>query len=89
MDNVRKAFVMLSAALTMSALGTAAAAGAAPPARKGKDKGKVAVKKQEQARGKKRIKRVKPARRRPADFDPDLSMPAGTAYDVINGGDLP
>ena len=83
MDNVRKAFVMLSAAVTMTALGTSAAEAGARPPDTGKrvDKGKAKSKKKV-----KRVKRVK--RRRPADFDPDLSMPAGTAYDVISRNDL-
>jgi len=85
MDNVRKAFVMLSAAVTMTALGTSAVEAGAPPPSKGKrvDKNKAKSK----AKSKKRVKRGK--RRRPADFDPDLSMPAGTAYDVISRHDLP
>ncbi|MBU2552796.1 MAG: hypothetical protein KKB20_30575 [Proteobacteria bacterium] len=88
MEQLRKAFIMLSAALTASALAAdgvqaaAAAAGKAPPPRKGE------VKKKEQARGKKRVKRVRPARRRPSDFEPDLGMPAGTLYDVIDREDL-
>ena len=83
MDNVRKAFVMLSAALTMTALGTSAVEAGARPPSKGKrvDKSK--------AKSKKRVKRVKRVKRkRPADFDSDLAMPAGTAYDVISRDDL-
>ena len=83
MDNVRKAFIMLSAAVTMTALGTSAVeAGARPPDKnKGVDKGKQ--------KNKKKVKRVKRGkRRRPGDFDRDLAMPAGTAYDVINRDDL-
>jgi len=84
MDQARKAFVMLAAAVTMTSLGTAAAQAStskAPP--KGKQ-----VKKQAKAE-KGKVDRVQRARRRPADFDPDLSMPAGTAYDVIQEADLP
>ena len=85
MNEARKAFVMLSAAVTMTSLGTAAAEAGmkkAPP-----PKGKQ-VKKQAKAK-KGKVKKIRRARRRPADFDPDFGMPAGTAYDVIEGTDLP
>jgi hypothetical protein len=34
-----------------------------------------------------RVKRV--ARKRPAESDPDLSMPAGSLYDVVGQEDIP
>lgn len=84
MKSAHKAFVMLSAAVTMTMLGTAAAeaGGKAPPS----GKGKIKAKNKKTKRGK--VKKVRRAKRRPSDFDPDLSMPAGTAYDVIQADDL-
>lgn len=87
MENLRKAFIMLSAAIIMDTMATDAAhADTTPLGQKGK-KGKVTKKKQKKS--KKRVKKVKKARRRPTHFEPDLSMPAGTAYDVIGSEDLP
>ena len=85
-ESARKAFVMLSAAVTMTMMGTAAAEAGARPAPP--SKGKIKKNKKKKAkRGK--VKRVRRAKRRPSDFDPDLGMPAGTAYDVIKSTDLP
>lgn len=86
MENLRKAFIMLSAAIIMDTMATdVAQADTTPLGDKGK-KGKVSKTKKKKA--KKRVKKVKKGRRRPAPFDPDLSMPAGTAYDVIGRQDL-
>ena len=86
MENLRKAFIMLSAAIVMDSLATGEAlADPTPLGVKGKGK-KVTKKKTKKS--KKRVKKVKKAKRRPTFFDPDLSMPAGTAYDVIRSEDL-
>lgn len=88
MENLRKAFIMLSAAIVMDAMATDVVhAGVPAPNKKGKDKGKVSKNKKKKAQ--KRVKKVKRARRRPSWGDPDLGMPAGTAYDVIARQDLP
>ncbi len=87
MENLRKAFIMLSAAIVMDSLATGEAL--ADPTPMGvKGKGKKVTKKKKVKRSKKRVKKVKKAKRRPTQFDPDLSMPAGTAYDVIRSEDL-
>lgn len=83
MEQVHKAFVLLSAAVTMSALGTAAAEAAS---KKAPGKGKQVKKARKGKKGK--VKRVRRARKRPGEFRPDLGMPAGTLYDVISHEDL-
>ncbi len=89
MDDFRKTLIMLSAAATMSALGTQAAMAGGKRAKKapaGKDK-------VERTKGKKvtkkKVKRVKRARKRAPRNSHDFAMPAGTAYDVISSRDLP
>lgn len=89
MEQVRKAFIMLSAAVTMSALAADGLQAAAQPTPAGKAPPKKGeVKKKKKQRAKKRVKRIKRARKRPADFDRDVGMPAGTLYDVIHRDDL-
>jgi hypothetical protein len=82
MNELRKAFVMLSAAIAMG--GLPAAAGAST---KGKAP-KNGVDGDQQPQKKKRVVKVKKAKRRPSEFDPDLGMPSGTAYDVIERADI-
>ena len=94
MERHKKASVMATAAMVASALGTqATAAGAAEPARSSAadalgggepDPGQDP----DQDGKKKPVKKVKKAKKRPVERDPDLSMPAGTAYDVIDRGDI-
>jgi hypothetical protein len=79
MQEVRKAFVMLSAALAMGALSVEEAT-----ALKSKSKSPDGDKVEKGKEGsKQRVKKVRRARRRPADWDADLGMPAGTLYDVL------
>lgn len=87
MENLRKAFIMLGAAIMMNAVSTdAVEAGTKKKVRK-PGKGKV-VKGKKKVQKKKRVKRVKRGRRKPVEFEPDLGMPAGTLYDVVSAGDL-
>ncbi len=86
MNNLRKAFIMLSAAITMNALGLGPAEARSEKSKSPPEKGKAEPEAKRKA--KKPVVQVRKARRRPADFDPDLSMPAGTAYDVIASRDL-
>ncbi len=78
MSPLKKTFVMLSAAVAMSALDQEAdAAKTQAPS----DKDSV---KSNDTQKKKRVVKRKAARKRPADWDMDFAMPAGTAYDVIS-----
>ena len=87
MENLRKAFIMLGAAIMINAAAPdAVEAGGKKKVKKPNGKGKV--QRGKKANKKKRVKRVKRARRRPTEFEPDLGMPAGTLYDVIGLGDL-
>ncbi len=89
MDDFRKTMIMLSAAATMSALGTQAAIAGQKAKKKGPEgKDKVQRTKGKKA-AKKKVKRVKKARRRAPRVNPEFSMPAGTAYDVVARRDLP
>ncbi len=89
MDNFGKAMTMLAAAITMNALGTQAAlAGVKKKVKKDSGKSKVA-KQKAKAKSKKRVKRVKKARQQPEERRPELSMPAGTLYDVVAARDIP
>jgi len=88
MEQVRKAFIMLSAAVTMSALAADGVQAAEQPTPAGKAPPKEGEVKKKKQKAKKRVKRVKRARKRPADFDRDVGMPAGTLYDVIAREDL-
>lgn len=86
MENLRKAFIMLGAAIMMSSVSTdAVEAGTKKKVRK---PGKGKVTKNKKVQKKKRVKRVRRGRRRPVEFEPDLGMPAGTLYDVICSRDL-
>jgi hypothetical protein len=82
MSSLKKTFVLLSAAIAMSSLDGEADAAKAQPAPSEKDK----VKKAEGQ--KKRVAKHRKARRRPADWDMDFGMPAGTAYDVISRDEI-
>ena len=86
MRELRKVFVLLSAAIGMEGLLAAeslAAEGAADAPKNGKaDKSKA------KAKAKERVGKVRKARRRPSDRDDDFGMPAGTLYDVIAKEDL-
>ncbi len=88
MRELRKVFVLLSAAIGMEGVLAAealAAEGAADRPKNGKaDKAKEKAK----AKEKERVGKVRKARRRPADRDEDFGMPAGTLYDVIAKEDL-
>lgn len=95
MENLRKAFVMLSAAISMDALATTEAeAGKPADADKGKPPAEAKPPKDSKDNDKgeqSRRKRVRPLPRpdRGDSFgDPDLGMPAGTLYDVIGGDDV-
>lgn len=85
MENVRKAFIMLSAAITMGAAGCQVAQAGDRP---GKAPGKKKVQKTKKSKAKKRVKRVKRARKKRVEFSPELGMPAGTLYDVIRRQDI-
>lgn len=88
MDDLRKTLIMLSAAATMTTLGTDAAIAGQKGKKKPADKDRVQrTKGKKEAR--KRVKRVKRARRRAPRVAPDLTMPAGTLYDVLAREDLP
>jgi hypothetical protein len=82
MRDVQKAFVMLSAAITMGAF-AGGTVEAKSKAGKGPDRDTADKDKQDKQDKKKRVNKVKRARKRPADWDADLGMPAGTLYDVI------
>ncbi len=87
MENLRKAFVMLGAAIMMStAAADPADAGTRKKVKK-PGKGKVGKSKKKKVK-KKRVKRVRRGRKRPVEIEPDLGMPAGTLYDVIRAQDL-
>ena len=86
MENLRKAFIMLGAAIMMNAMSTdAVEAGTKKKVRK---PGKGEVTRNKKVQKKKRVKRVKKGRRRPGEFEPDLGMPAGTLYDMISVRDV-
>ena len=96
MGKSRKASVLATAALTALALG----AQAAPDAPEGKRPSPVVevdtarpapveVRPEARPLRKERVRRVKGARVRPRQVDPDLAMPAGTLYDVISRADVP
>ena len=80
MTSLRKTFILLSAAIAMGPLAGQASAGEAPS-----EKDKV---KSGEAKKKKHVAKQRRARKRPADFDDDFGMPAGTAYDVMSRSDL-
>ena len=84
MENLRKAFIMLGAAIMINTV--AADAAEADDKEKVRKPGKGKVTKKKEAQKKKRVKRVEGTRRRPRDHD--LGMPAGTLYDVIQARDL-
>ena len=86
MENLRKAFVMLGAAIMMN--GAAADPADAGVKKKVKKPGEGKVSKAKKKVKKKRVKRVRRARKRPVEIEPDRGMPAGTLYDVIRQQDL-
>lgn len=89
MEQLRKAFVMVSAAIMASQLGTKASC-ASTTADDGDNNDAQRLgesgSKQEKKKPAKRAKDDK--KRRPPEWEPDLNMPAGTAYDVIDRDDV-
>ena len=88
MTKAKSAAIMAAAAVVASALecDVARAESAAPPADPPKPTGKARPGKAEQ---KQPVKKVEAAKKRPVERDPDLGMPAGTAYDVMRHEDVP
>jgi hypothetical protein len=83
MTNVRKSFILLSAAITMGNLEQSQAA----------EKKQAAQEEQKTAGAEKigkrqRVSKQPRAQRRPMDGDFNLSMPSGSAYDVLSRSDL-
>jgi hypothetical protein len=101
MKRAHKATAALSGALAIQSLGTGCVGDAnstPPPPQKvtdaeravkalsGRDKTVKLLSERESGRA---VERVQPVRTRPdPTFDPELSMPAGTGYDVIRRSDL-
>ena len=84
----KTAAIMAAAAMVASTLtsGGARAEGSAPSADPPKKASKEKGSKAEQKRP---VKPVAAAKKRPVERDPDVGMPAGTAYDVMRHGDVP
>jgi hypothetical protein len=83
MTNLRKSFILLSAAITMGNLEQAQASAKKQSAQ---DEQKVAGAEKNGER--QRVSKQKKAHRRPIDSDFNLGMPSGSAYDVISRAQL-
>jgi hypothetical protein len=86
MTNLRKSFILLSAAITMGNL-QQAQAGKAKKAPSSETKQDTAGAKQSETQ--KRVDKEPKASKRNADRDVFLGMPAGTLYDVVTRSELP
>ncbi len=88
MTKAKSVAIMAAAAVAASALASelARAEGAAPTADPPKPTSKARGSKVEK---KQPVKKVEAAKKRPIERDPDLGMPAGTAYDVMRHEDVP
>jgi hypothetical protein len=83
MTNLRKSFILLSAAITLGNLEQAQAAAGKPSAPN--EQRTASAKK---AGERQRVSKQPRAQRRPIDSDFNLGMPAGSAYDVLARSDL-
>jgi hypothetical protein len=85
MTNLRKSFILLSAAITMGNLerAQAAAKNDAQPA-----EAKQGAADAKQAGQQERVSKKAKASRRAPERDFNLGMPAGSAYDVVSSSDL-
>lgn len=92
MSQLRKAFVMLAAAITAESFAAQVQAGeseAKAKAKASKEARPAAAPKRAAPAEKKPVAKQERARRRPSDMDMDFGMPAGSAYDVISHDDVP
>ena len=90
MSRARKVGVVLTGALTVGGLAAAALAqnqAAQPTTTDAKADAVDDAKKPDKQKAPKATK-VEKAKKRPVESDPDLGMPAGTAYDVLCRDDI-
>jgi hypothetical protein len=92
MSKKDKKAMALTAAMTGAAMALPGMAGeppvVEPVAEETEEFGEKAEKDEDKAKKNKKVKRQKKAKKKARDFEPDFSMPAGTAYDVISRSDI-